>query len=204
MQIIIPYIEACNQFLDHTPFIFFSLDWPFGSVTADKWVPIVEVPVSNLKFFLSEKKHEGFSILGLEQTTNSISIDQFSFPKKTVCQKRKTLIHGTKKLSLSLPRVFGLLLGSDSGSRERGNPGGHNPLLGRLRGDSSAWCCSFSQCPCEWCHRSLGVHSAAQIRCFLMNQFRFIFLMDGCRRYSLSLYHDLSCLFADSREYFMY
>ncbi|CAA6657139.1 unnamed protein product [Spirodela intermedia] len=41
------------------------------SVTADKWVPIVEVPVGSMKAFLNKKKHEGFSILGLEQTTNS-------------------------------------------------------------------------------------------------------------------------------------
>ncbi|CAL5436699.1 unnamed protein product [Camellia sinensis] len=54
------------------------------SVTADKWVPIVEVPVSNLKVFLQKKKREGFSILGLEQTANSIPLDQYIFPKKTV------------------------------------------------------------------------------------------------------------------------
>ncbi|KAI8530131.1 hypothetical protein RHMOL_Rhmol11G0031900 [Rhododendron molle] len=54
------------------------------SVTAEKWVPIIEVPVSNLKVFLHKKKREGFSILGLEQTANSIPLDQYDFPKKTV------------------------------------------------------------------------------------------------------------------------
>ncbi|KAG9154332.1 hypothetical protein Leryth_000767 [Lithospermum erythrorhizon] len=54
------------------------------SVTADKWVPIVEVPVGSLKVFLEQKKIEGFSILGLEQTANSISLDQYVFPRKTV------------------------------------------------------------------------------------------------------------------------
>ncbi|XAR70547.1 tRNA (guanosine(18)-2'-O)-methyltransferase [Bertholletia excelsa] len=54
------------------------------SVTAEKWVPIIEVPESNLKVFLQKKKQEGFSILGLEQTANSISLDQYIFPKKTV------------------------------------------------------------------------------------------------------------------------
>ncbi|XP_057476407.1 uncharacterized protein LOC130764285 [Actinidia eriantha] len=54
------------------------------SVTAEKWVPIMEVPVSNLKVFLHKKKREGFSILGLEQTANSIRLDQYVFPKKTV------------------------------------------------------------------------------------------------------------------------
>ncbi|KAK9275857.1 hypothetical protein L1049_023130 [Liquidambar formosana] len=54
------------------------------SVTAEKWVPIIEVPVSSVKVFLEKKKREGFSILGLEQTANSIPLDQYIFPKKTV------------------------------------------------------------------------------------------------------------------------
>ncbi|XP_060207448.1 uncharacterized protein LOC132635184 isoform X2 [Lycium barbarum] len=54
------------------------------SVTAEKWVPIVEVPVSGMKVFLEKKKQEGFSILGLEQTANSISLDRYVFPKRTV------------------------------------------------------------------------------------------------------------------------
>ncbi|KAK3029857.1 hypothetical protein RJ639_038291 [Escallonia herrerae] len=54
------------------------------SVTAEKWVPIVEVPVNSVKVFLEKQQQEGFSILGLEQTANSIPLDQFTFPKKTV------------------------------------------------------------------------------------------------------------------------
>lgn len=54
------------------------------SVTAEKWVPIIEVPVSNVEGFLEKKKKEGFSILGLEQTANSVALDQFVFPTKTV------------------------------------------------------------------------------------------------------------------------
>jgi tRNA guanosine-2'-O-methyltransferase len=56
----------------------------FSSVTAEKWVPIIEVPVNSVKVFLEKKKREGFSILGLEQTANSIPLDQFVFPTKTV------------------------------------------------------------------------------------------------------------------------
>ncbi|XP_040986583.1 uncharacterized protein LOC121234635 isoform X3 [Juglans microcarpa x Juglans regia] len=54
------------------------------SVTAEKWVPIIEVPVNSVKVFLEKKKQEGFSILGLEQTANSIPLDQYTFPAKTV------------------------------------------------------------------------------------------------------------------------
>lgn len=56
----------------------------FSSVTAEKWVPIVEVPVSSVKIFLEKKKQEGFSILGLEQTANSVPLDKYTFPKKIV------------------------------------------------------------------------------------------------------------------------
>ncbi|KAK6935086.1 tRNA/rRNA methyltransferase, SpoU type, partial [Dillenia turbinata] len=54
------------------------------SVTAEKWVPIIEVPVNTVRVFLEKKKQEGFSVLGLEQTANSISLDRYNFPRKTV------------------------------------------------------------------------------------------------------------------------
>jgi hypothetical protein len=58
------------------------------SVTAEKWLPILEVPVSSVKSFLENKRRDGYSIIGLEQTANSTPLDQFSFPKKTVCIKK--------------------------------------------------------------------------------------------------------------------
>lgn len=61
-----------------------SIHFFTSSVTAEKWVPIIEVPVNSLKVFLHRKKREGFSILGLEQTANSIPLDQYIFPKDTV------------------------------------------------------------------------------------------------------------------------
>ncbi|XP_047325070.1 uncharacterized protein LOC124928866 [Impatiens glandulifera] len=54
------------------------------SVTAEKWVPMIEVPVNSLKVFLERKKQDGFAILGLEQTANSVSLDKYAFPQKTV------------------------------------------------------------------------------------------------------------------------
>ncbi|KAL0326610.1 UNVERIFIED_CONTAM: putative methyltransferase TARBP1, partial [Sesamum angustifolium] len=53
------------------------------SVTAEKWVPVLEVPVGSMKAFLEKKKQEGFAILGLEQTANSVALDQYNFPTKT-------------------------------------------------------------------------------------------------------------------------
>ncbi|GMN30914.1 hypothetical protein TIFTF001_003022 [Ficus carica] len=54
------------------------------SVTAERWVPIIEVPVDSMKIYLEKKKKEGYSILGLEQTANSIPLNQYIFPKKTL------------------------------------------------------------------------------------------------------------------------
>lgn len=58
-------------------------------MTAEKWVPIIEVPVDSVKVFLEKKKREGFSILGLEQTANSIPLDQYTYPRKTVSSAHK-------------------------------------------------------------------------------------------------------------------
>ncbi|XP_006650942.1 uncharacterized protein LOC102703022 isoform X1 [Oryza brachyantha] len=54
------------------------------SVTAEKWLPMMEVPVNSVKVFLEKKRQEGYSVIGLEQTANSKPLDQFSFPSKTV------------------------------------------------------------------------------------------------------------------------
>ncbi|XBH97013.1 hypothetical protein VPH35_087309 [Triticum aestivum] len=54
------------------------------SVTAEKWVPMVEVPVESVRAFLQRKRAEGYTVVGLEQTANSVALDEFVFPAKTV------------------------------------------------------------------------------------------------------------------------
>ncbi|KAL6648997.1 hypothetical protein ACP70R_013221 [Stipagrostis hirtigluma subsp. patula] len=54
------------------------------SVTAEKWVPMVEVPVANVKAYLEKKRAEGYAVVGLEQTAQSKSLEQFAFPRRTV------------------------------------------------------------------------------------------------------------------------
>lgn len=54
------------------------------SVTAEKWLPMMEVPVDSIKVFLEKKRLEGYSVIGLEQTADSKALDHFSFPSKTV------------------------------------------------------------------------------------------------------------------------
>ncbi|RLN15678.1 hypothetical protein C2845_PM02G40530 [Panicum miliaceum] len=54
------------------------------SVTAEKWLPISEVPVDSVKAYLERKRARGYSVIGLEQTAHSRPLDQFSFPRRTV------------------------------------------------------------------------------------------------------------------------
>ncbi|MCO5564236.1 hypothetical protein L7F22_017894 [Adiantum nelumboides] len=54
------------------------------SVTAEMWVPIKEVPEGSLREYLAGKMKEGFTMVGLEQTANSISLEDYKFQKKTV------------------------------------------------------------------------------------------------------------------------
>lgn len=53
-------------------------------VTADKWLPMMEVKINEIKDFLIYQKKRGYSIMGLEQTTGSKSILNTEFPKKLV------------------------------------------------------------------------------------------------------------------------
>ncbi|KAJ1255216.1 hypothetical protein BS78_K277800 [Paspalum vaginatum] len=54
------------------------------SVTAEKWVPVTEVPVDSVKSYLERKRGEGYSVIGLEQTAHSRPLDGFGFPGRTV------------------------------------------------------------------------------------------------------------------------
>lgn len=55
------------------------------AVTADKWMPIAEVPVREISNFMREKKREGYVLIGLEQTDKSVKLDtHYKFPRKSL------------------------------------------------------------------------------------------------------------------------
>ncbi|KAJ3361205.1 Tar (HIV-1) RNA binding protein 1, partial [Kappamyces sp. JEL0680] len=54
------------------------------SVTADRWMPMKEVKVAQLEEYLLEQKSLGWSLIGIEQATKSVSLERFSFPKKSL------------------------------------------------------------------------------------------------------------------------
>jgi len=66
------------------------------SVTAEKWLPIWEVPPKDLVPFLRNlRRKEGYTIVGVEQTHQSQILGQFEFPEKTC------LLLGAEKEGLS-------------------------------------------------------------------------------------------------------
>jgi tRNA guanosine-2'-O-methyltransferase len=52
------------------------------SVSAEKWLTIEEVKIENLQEFFVEQKKIGYSIVGVEQTQDSVSLEHFNFPEK--------------------------------------------------------------------------------------------------------------------------
>ncbi|KAK6455014.1 uncharacterized protein RJT20DRAFT_129682 [Scheffersomyces xylosifermentans] len=55
------------------------------AVTADSWMPMVEVKPEEIKEFLREKKREGYTLIGLEQTDKSVELNnELKFPKKSL------------------------------------------------------------------------------------------------------------------------
>ncbi|XP_023686046.2 probable methyltransferase TARBP1 isoform X1 [Paramormyrops kingsleyae] len=54
------------------------------SVSAELWLPLLEVKPAELADFLQLKKTEGYCIVGVEQTANSQSLQNYRFPEKTL------------------------------------------------------------------------------------------------------------------------
>lgn len=55
------------------------------AVTADKWMPMEEVPIDSITSFMRQKKKEGYTLIGLEQTDKSVKLDEnYRFPRKSL------------------------------------------------------------------------------------------------------------------------
>ncbi|XP_060720416.1 probable methyltransferase TARBP1 [Tachysurus vachellii] len=54
------------------------------SVSSELWLPLMEVKPLELADFLQLKQREGYSIIGVEQTANSQSLQSYRFPEKTL------------------------------------------------------------------------------------------------------------------------
>uniref|UniRef100_A0A8C3SIJ8 tRNA (guanosine(18)-2'-O)-methyltransferase TARBP1 n=1 Tax=Chelydra serpentina TaxID=8475 RepID=A0A8C3SIJ8_CHESE len=54
------------------------------SVSAEQWLPLVEVKPSQLVNYLQQKKTEGYTIIGVEQTAKSTDLTEYCFPEKSL------------------------------------------------------------------------------------------------------------------------
>ncbi|NXW07641.1 TARB1 methyltransferase, partial [Fregetta grallaria] len=54
------------------------------SVSAEHWLPLVEVKPSQLVDYLQQKKTEGYTIIGVEQTAKSFDLTEYCFPEKSL------------------------------------------------------------------------------------------------------------------------
>ncbi|XP_036684376.1 probable methyltransferase TARBP1 isoform X1 [Balaenoptera musculus] len=54
------------------------------SVSAEQWLPLVEVKPPQLIDYLQQKKAEGYTIVGVEQTVKSLDLTQYCFPEKSL------------------------------------------------------------------------------------------------------------------------
>lgn len=55
------------------------------AVSADRWMPMREVKESDIIKFMMEKKREGYTLIGLEQTNKSVQLNnELQFPKKSL------------------------------------------------------------------------------------------------------------------------
>lgn len=62
-----------------------TTDFKGVAVTADQWMPMKEVPVTDIAQYMREQKRAGYTLVGLEQTDNSVELGpDLKFPRKTV------------------------------------------------------------------------------------------------------------------------
>jgi hypothetical protein len=62
----------------------FSQDFKSLSVKSEKWVDFEFVAPSELAEWLRGQRAAGYTLVGLEQTMRSVSLEKFDFPEKTV------------------------------------------------------------------------------------------------------------------------
>ncbi|XP_012234605.2 probable methyltransferase TARBP1 [Linepithema humile] len=54
------------------------------SVSAEKWINVIQVKPQELQEYLMQKKDEGWSLIGIEQTANSTNLLETKFNRKTI------------------------------------------------------------------------------------------------------------------------
>ncbi|KAJ8969654.1 hypothetical protein NQ314_001656 [Rhamnusium bicolor] len=58
-------------------------DFKSLSMTSENWIDAVEVKIADLKTFILEIREKGYCIIGAEQTSESINLNEYNFKKNT-------------------------------------------------------------------------------------------------------------------------
>jgi tRNA guanosine-2'-O-methyltransferase len=66
------------------PQVMATKEYSAVAVTADKWIRTEEVPADTLPAWLSFMREQGYALVGLEQTHNSVSLSSCHFPRRCV------------------------------------------------------------------------------------------------------------------------
>uniref|UniRef100_F7FHV0 tRNA (guanosine(18)-2'-O)-methyltransferase TARBP1 n=1 Tax=Ornithorhynchus anatinus TaxID=9258 RepID=F7FHV0_ORNAN len=54
------------------------------SVSAEQWLPLLEVKPAQLVDYLRQRKADGYTIIGVEQTARSVDLTEYRFPEKSL------------------------------------------------------------------------------------------------------------------------
>ena len=77
-------ILGVGSMVIHSKSIIKDKEFSAVSVTAENWLPLVECQPHKLSTFLEDKRKEGFTIVAVEQTSDSVSLQNYKFPTKCV------------------------------------------------------------------------------------------------------------------------
>ncbi|KAL3285789.1 hypothetical protein HHI36_000313 [Cryptolaemus montrouzieri] len=90
-------VFSIRQLVLHNCKIIDDKEFKSLSMSSENWVEFIEVKRDDLSNFLTKMKQDGYSLIGLEQTSESQKLHEFKFPEKIV------LLLGNEKEGISAP-----------------------------------------------------------------------------------------------------
>lgn len=82
------------------------------SVTAEKWMNVEQVLPRHLEVYLNEMKSKGYRLVGIEQTANSKSLQDYKFQEKTLLflgnEREGNFIGALNSMKFSIPVITGI------------------------------------------------------------------------------------------------
>ncbi|XP_066581034.1 probable methyltransferase TARBP1 [Prorops nasuta] len=77
-------VFGVKQMIMHDLNVIKNKEFQSLSMTAENWVPLIQVKTHELLNYLRKKQVEGWALIGIEQTVNSTNLLNMKFPKKTI------------------------------------------------------------------------------------------------------------------------